>query len=172
MKIFNQNKERTILGTHWFSHPSTHLYYHSSYWSVHSHITLIHIPSSRPSGKIFHIYFPHSNVIFLHFPLQSIRIFFYIHVASSDQTLFNSDGIVLCQIYLSSLSSILNINYCILVCWRSEKSKDPINSEILINSKNGLSNAEKEKRKRAPKIPRYQQYRYPQSRVRNYILIL
>ena len=51
-------------------------------------------------------------------------------------------------------------------------SGDLVSVEGLINSNNPLLKAKKEKEKRAPKIPRYQQYCYRENRICNDKLIL
>ena len=62
-------------------------------------------------------------------PSQSVWIFFYNDVTSSNQIMFNSDGIDLCQLHLSSLSRIVNIN-CVLINSNNMLLKTPKEKEL------------------------------------------
>ena len=157
-----------------------HLY--NSSCNVRSYVILFHISFLESSGIFFHHY-PRPSEKLVYIPCLSYVVYSLILPSSNwnilyrrcffrSNSLINLDGIAFCYFYQFSLSSIVNIHYCILLWWRANElrgSDEPWKSEKL---QEGTVEGWKRKRKGAPVIPRYQQYCYPQNRVNNYILIL
>ena len=93
-------------------------------------------PSPRPNEIFFSISSQQPSGIYFLSPFQSIGNILPLECCFfRSNTVFNSEGIALCYLHLSSLS---RMNYCILVCWRSNEHYD-----ILINP-NNMSSKEKE----------------------------
>ena len=76
------------------------------------------------------------------------------------------------ELHLCSLCSIVNINYCTWVCWKSDGSRGSDEFRSPDKSQQRAVESWKRKSKTALKILRDQQYCYPQNRICNHKLIL